>query len=241
MVIGSANASARALGFDGRPATLVEAGTFHETGSDIWEAASDWFARKFEEARVVDQNAVEDARYMYRAPAMAIEQSIADMTVLEQIAHMPQWFDGEGIGFVITLCPTDLGTAQEAIREAISNVPEARDLDRLDWDNDRVFGGWGSLSNLRHRFVELYLGTQDGPRLITHEVVIQDNIGGNFFTKPPDSPIVAMNGADLNGEVNEEELRILKVVSEKSGGQGKIFTAASFADALQQAYAEREG
>jgi len=241
VVIGSANASARALGFDGGPVTLVEAGTFHENSSDIWESASDWFAGKFEGAKVVDQNAIREARCRYRAPVKAIDRGLTELTFIEQIASASDWYASKGIGFVITTRRTTADEREAAARQTLNAMPEMRNNRKLNKEEDRAFTNWGDLESLMSKFVEFYLGPRGGHEIVTHDVIIKDIKHGHFYTRKPAQDIIPAGVNNIPRRLDQRDCEILRAISHKNNDEGKIFTAASFSDALQQAYAERKG
>lgn len=67
LVVGSANASSNGIGRAGRPAGLVEAGSFFPAGSPEWQEAQNWFCRLWREAGCVevDQQALERAEDLW--------------------------------------------------------------------------------------------------------------------------------------------------------------------------------
>jgi hypothetical protein len=71
VVVGSANASNKGIGFAGRSAKNFEAGAFYSSGSDAWATASKWFNARFRIASQVDDAAVGWARKSWRPPRLA--------------------------------------------------------------------------------------------------------------------------------------------------------------------------
>ncbi|RBI69030.1 hypothetical protein DQW77_15925 [Roseovarius sp. TE539] len=67
LVVGSANASSNGIGRSGRPAGLVEAGSFFPVGSPEWQEANRWFCSLWDEEGClkVDQQALERAEDLW--------------------------------------------------------------------------------------------------------------------------------------------------------------------------------
>lgn len=242
VVVGSANASARALGLDGRPAFLLEAGTFHAKDTDVWKVASDWFMSVFGKSSQVDEDALEDADRRYRHPAIAAGTPLAGMTILQQIAAAPDYYEASGIGFVICGSMNDLEGRQEAARQALEIANDAGiDEERmLNWRAGYVFTGWGDLGNLSSRFVEFYLGPRGRRAVVRHEVVLRHHREGNFFTEPTDRtrPITTVAGVPFPSQLEPNDWAILEAIQEGDDVDdgAAIFTARTFSEALRRAY-----
>lgn len=242
VVVGSANASARALGFDGRPAFLLEAGTFHASDSDVWIAASNWFNGVFDKSSQIDQAALEEAGGRYRPPAINIGRPLAEMTILEQIAAAPDHYEATGIGFVIFGRVNNAEERQNAAQQAlvIANAAGIEEERVLNWRARGVFTDWGNLGNLSPRFVAFYLGPNGGRRVDCHEVVLRDAENRNFFTKIPVPHLATVTKDRFPHQLEEADWMILQEIQAKLGDGGAIFTARSFADALRGSYAAEQ-
>lgn len=101
MMIGSANASGGGIGF-GKTAGLIEAGIWHAPTSAAFAAASDWFAKLWRRARMVDEDALALARRRFRPPPIGPRPRCnpKSNSVLDAVAVDPERF--RGVGFVLT-------------------------------------------------------------------------------------------------------------------------------------------
>lgn len=175
VVVASANASAGGLGYDGKPARLEEAGTFHDD-DNFHSIVRDWFSEIFDRSHPVDRDAVEMARWAYRPPIShaqfkkKIDESI---DFLDQLALDPDLFSRKGISFVI--CSTPLGEAEynKAIDKSDNVGIDAEDIQGFRaWRKSGRFANWSDvdMEYLTDRFIEIYIGVRGGNLLASHLV-----------------------------------------------------------------------
>lgn len=241
VVVGSANASARALGFDGQPAALSEAGVFHDANTSVWKSVSRWFDDLYDNAAQVDADALKEAARRYRPPVFGFERNLNEMTILAQIAAEPGYYEKIDVGFVII----ERGTTPEQRQKAIV---DARDLfqesnisahDQQNWHHGDVFIGWENLNNLRGRIAEFFIGPNDGVTVYNREIVVQDRHNGNFFTKKLRPRIRTINNRAFPERLVAEDRSILMRIHDTNDREGELYTASQFSEAIRAAFAAR--
>jgi hypothetical protein len=180
-VVGSANASDNGIGFTAAGAGLLEAGTFHEAGSEAWKAAADWFDRIYDEASPVDEKALARARLLFRPgsgnppPSRVKHGSLIDM-----ILAQPDRF--EGVGFAVVSASSTKPEMDAARKAAVSSGVSADIIGEIS-DHD-MFVGWDTDDVLRWptSFIELWM---PGKRLHLYARTVRaiDPSAGNVFAK----------------------------------------------------------
>lgn len=244
VVIGSANASAGGLSFDGKPARLLEAGTFHKPNGKTWCEASEWFAGIFSLADQVNDAALQEAESRYRPPMIIGKNNLTDMSILRQIAAAPQHYESIGVGFLICSNSTKKKERYEAAEQAIRGENQRSvDLSTLqEWPLKNTFVDWGDLGNLRDRFVEFFLGPSGGRYVSQHQMVHRFGQAGHFYTETPQENITQANGRKFPTKMDTSDWEILEKLLESEqerleNGAG-IFSAGEFAEILRRAYFE---
>jgi len=143
LVVGSANATRAAIGHNGVAQRNVEAGTFHEAGSEPWQKAAMWFEGIFKDAQHVRQSELDWANSVFRSQPPPMPRPPAAGSLLELVRAAPDRF--ASVGFVFASTSTKLKA-----RKRITNAARALDptlRDRLgNQVEGGIFGGWG-----RHR------------------------------------------------------------------------------------------
>jgi len=137
LVVGSANASSNGIGSAGRPAGLVEAGSFFPTGSPEWQTAKRWFFSlwKKEGCVKVDQQALERAEDLWSRRAklpVEFQAEVPAGTVLD--------YDPDQDGLILLSWYTRHG-GQVHDREISGNGRSFLRISRED-NNDWIMGKW---------------------------------------------------------------------------------------------------
>ena len=174
LVVGSANASASALGGDNQSAVNIEAGAFHPPSSSSWNAAVDCFERLFSEAGQVRDREIEWAQLIYRArPSVPRPRKLVSGSLLDLVGAAPWRFSK--VGFVFTSVP-NTKTQKDEVRTLIeeSGKYDPREVDELD--DGGTFYEWLTRDVKRwpEYFVEFWqpskalhvYGRRRGPRII---------------------------------------------------------------------------
>lgn len=198
LIVGSANASNNGIGFLD-VAGLVEAGTFHEVGSDAYSGASDWFNATWNRSRLIGPDELELARAAWRrrkASTRAAPSPAADpKSLLQSVLAAPSSF--RGVGFVFSS-----GTSTAAHRKEGADAMVVEDDDRdnpllskqsrkalREWPLGNLFSDWSAedISAWPLRFVCAHQGSRGGIGYWfyerTHPVMVDDDRGNVFATK----------------------------------------------------------
>lgn len=137
-VVGSANASDNGIGLLKQKAGLIEAGTFHEYGSQAWKAALVWFNAQHAAAKQVDDEALERALRLYRpyivpSPVLDVRES----SILDLVRVRPDLFDGYGFAF------SKVQNKSEVAKEARKKANKASESNQFDdWPMGDMFLNW---------------------------------------------------------------------------------------------------
>lgn len=140
LVVGSANASASALGDCEGPNCNTEAGVFHSPGSPSWQSAVAWFDNFLNESLQIGDTEVEWARLTYRPkPLMVRPGPVASGSLLDLVTAASWRFSKVGFVFTSTSC-TDEQKAE--VRKRV-NESGKYDSDRISkLHDDETFFGW---------------------------------------------------------------------------------------------------
>lgn len=195
LIVASANASSNGIGFLD-VARLVEAGSFHEVGSDAYDRAAEWFEGVWKRAKVIGKAELALAGEAWKRrksgargrPATKIDPK----SLLDRVLGDPGAF--RGVGFVFTS-----GTSTSAHREkgadAAVEEDDARENPLLskrtrqslrEWPLGDLFSDWGSddMSAWPLRFVCAHQGARGRVSYWfyerTHPVMV-DAFRGNVF------------------------------------------------------------
>lgn len=142
LIVASANASNNGIGFLEVPG-LVEVGTFHPLGSEVWHRGTDWFDRVWNRAKPVDEAALELARASWghkpRIRGARLLREPDPTSLLDVVAADPERF--RGVGFVFTL-----GTSTEKQRDetavAVIEADKRRAVSLLSKSEQRALARW---------------------------------------------------------------------------------------------------
>ena len=138
LVVGSANASASALGGDGRSPPNMEAGTFHAPGSRSWTAAVHWFDELFSNATLVDDEEVRWARLIFRPnPPASHPRKLAPGSLLDLVAAASFRFLRVGFAFTSEYIEPAQNAEVRALAEQICGNEIVGQL-----DDDHCLFGW---------------------------------------------------------------------------------------------------
>ena len=141
LVVGSANASASALGNGDGPASNTEAGIFHLPDTTAWESAVAWFDQFFKTSPKVSDEEVEWAKLIYRPklPVLA-PRRIKSGSLFDLVTAAPWRFSK--VGFAFSSIQTTKEEKDEVRRLAKEN--EKSDPGRIDeLSGDGIFKDWG--------------------------------------------------------------------------------------------------
>lgn len=244
VIVGSANASAGGLGFDGRPARLLEAGTFHKPQGSIWNDVSVWFDEIFEKASTVDQAALDVAERNFRPLICPFPRE--DLSILQQIAADPEYFSRNRIGFLICRTPATQEEIEVAAREVADNE-DGLDVEVFsNWEQERSFIGWNrsDIDNLNINFIEFYFEVDGNERIIlshnlVHSFIEVNNEGlGHFYTRKPNACFRMPSGMVFNNIITPEEWAVLLDIGNNVIGCGEsvVLQPSVFAEMLRDAF-----
>ncbi|UFN47759.1 phospholipase D family protein [Roseomonas sp. OT10] len=157
VIIGSANASDNGIGFDSEGAKLIEAATFHEPNTPVWQATANWFEKVFESSHKVDEAAVElaRARFVKSRNSMVSEVSRPG-SLLDMICLKPEEFGD--LSFVVSRIASDEEDISNARQKAKKIRPdEKEEIDAMP--KNGVFTNWQARDVLRWRpiFLEFWI------------------------------------------------------------------------------------
>lgn len=252
VVVGSANASAGGLGFDGKPARLLEAATFYEPNSEAGLEALQWFERIFEDANEVDDAALREAEQRYRRPMIINKDNSKQNSFLQSVAACADQL--EGVSFAIT---RDF-ISNEAVTDSALNI-EVADPELLgkfrDWKPgpEYVFVKWpySDIDKGAKTIVEFYIERNGKEKKVFCHQVYQsfrwksDPSLCNIYTEQSSIVHNGMNmeGPEICKQMTENDWKALLFVSneivskkmQRSDGDG-IFSADEFSTLLGEAY-----
>jgi len=151
LITSSANASNNGIGFL-EVAGLLEAGTFHEPGSNAHGEAAKWFEEIWASATQIDEAALEAATRTWgrraREGSLRLARAPDRRSLLDVVAADPQHF--RGVGFVFTSGSSNTEQRDEAAAEVIkedrrlgSPLPSNRERAGIkSWEVGNVFSEW---------------------------------------------------------------------------------------------------
>jgi hypothetical protein len=152
LITSSANASNNGIGFLSA-AGLVEAGTFHEPGSETYASASRWYERIWDRAHVVDEPTLARAQRAWdRRPhggdPFAEGHPFDPTSLFDVVASNPRRF--RGVGFAFTSGNSTAEQRDETVAAVVEKDKELEDpiLSRQErkalsaWPVDDVFSEW---------------------------------------------------------------------------------------------------
>ena len=199
LITASANASNNGIGFL-EVAGLVEAGTFHDAGSDVYKRAGKWFERIWKRSSEIDPDALAAAKDAWRRrKAGARGSSDADdpKSLIDQVMANPEAF--RGVGFVFSSGTSTKEHREEAAAALIDNDDtlavavlsrSAREaLSR--WPLGNMFSDWSTqdLSAWPQRFVCVHEGTRGGVGYWfyerSHPILVEEDRGAVLATQTP--------------------------------------------------------
>ncbi len=199
LITSSANASNNGIGFI-EVAKLVEAGTFHAPGTEVYNQAADWFERIWNRSSQVDAAALQLAGEKWRRKASGnvnrLNRSPRPDSLLDAVAAEPQRFRGVGFAFTTGRSTREQRdeTAKALIKQDEDRAnPLLTDLDHAllrNWSIGDVFSEWPpqDVSAWPLRFVCAH---QNGNGAISywfyeraHAIVLEGDRGMVFGTRP---------------------------------------------------------
>jgi hypothetical protein len=134
-VVGSANASASALGDGDGPIYNTEAGIFHSPGSASWQSAAAWFDNLLNKSPKVADDEIEWAKLIYRLkPPVVQPRRVTSGSLFDLVTAAPWRFSKVGFAF----------TSVSVTEEQKAEVRNGKyDPDRLsELDDGGTFFGW---------------------------------------------------------------------------------------------------
>jgi hypothetical protein len=181
MVVGSPNASVNGIGFGERGPIWLEAGTFHEPKSETWHQAVTWFDSLYENAKVVDDAALAEARRRWQPTPGHPVLPVRDGSILDLIRANHDQFGTIGFVFVNVISTK---RAVEAARRALkkqANV-QATTVDALPYDG--IFTGWtdADLGRWPASFIEFWLSPRGKLYVYGRQVRFFEPKTGSVFT-----------------------------------------------------------
>jgi hypothetical protein len=162
LVVGSANASASALGDDNGPIDNTEAGIFHSPDSASWKSAAAWFDNLLNKSPKVTDDEIEWAKLIYRPkPPVVQPRRVTPGSLFDLVAAAPWRFSKVGFAF------TSMSVTKEQQAEVRKQVEESWEFDQErigELDDDGTFFGWDG-EDVRRWPEYFFLFWQPGTRL----------------------------------------------------------------------------
>lgn len=226
LIVGSANASNNGIGFL-NVAGLVEAGTFHDPGSDVFDRTVAWFESLWKRSRLIDVFQLELARDNWKrrkAGASGSSGRSADPTsLLDHVVSDPASF--RGVGFVFTSGTSTVAHRKEAAGAFIKE-DDGRDEPLLSkrtrkalrlWPLGNIFSDWSSedISAWPQRFVCAHEGGRGGVSYWfyerSHSILVGHDRGMVFATQAGDlrRSLGFLHGRKTMVEADAPRLRLI--------------------------------
>ncbi len=140
LVVGSANASASALGDGDGPISNTEAGTFHSPGSPSWKSAAAWFGKLLNKSLEVGDDEIKWAKLICRPkPPVVQPRRVTSGSLFDLVTAAPWRFSKVGFAFASVL------STKEQKAEVKKQAKESKkyDSDRIEkLDDDGTFFNW---------------------------------------------------------------------------------------------------
>lgn len=233
LITASANASNNGIGFL-EVASLVEAGTFHDAGSEVYKRAGKWFEKIWRRSSEVDPDALAAAKDAWRrrkAGARGSSHAGNPKSLLDQVMANPESF--RGVGFVFSS-----GTSTEEHREeaaaalienddtlAVSLLSKSARRALSGWPLGNVFSDWlaEDLSAWPKRFVCVHEGVRGGMGYWfydrSHPILVAEDRGAILATQVPDlrTQLGFGHGRKTMLETDKRRLRTIFGVIGKDG------------------------
>lgn len=172
-IIGSPNASIRALGPDAPQRGAIELATLLSPESQALGAAQNYFNRLFDEARPVEE-ALELARQLYRPNRMAqgVNEQFNPQSILDRVRADPGAFGS--IGFVF--CGNLARDNDEIIEQDIDFANMNEILIEGNIVEYELFDNWQGeiVSNWPEYFVEFYIGKRGGFSVNAYRTILRN-------------------------------------------------------------------
>lgn len=200
LIVASANASRRGIGFVEPPA-LVECGSFHFGGGQAARDAARWFERLWDRSEQVDGNALATAQRAWarrsRHGAPSPTGRVAPPSLLHRIAADPVAFRGVGVAFttgeatrkdVENASRTAIAADDHAIRRKLSDAD--RELLRT-WPPGDLFTNWSDAeaNAWPATFLSVHRGSRGGLGYWPYERLDDARVGPDecyvFATRSP--------------------------------------------------------
>ncbi|MEN2749502.1 phospholipase D family protein [Sphingomonas sp. T9W2] len=181
VVIGSANASTAALGFDGRAPRHVELGAYHPPGADMWQAARTWFDDLYRPAARVDDDALARARMSWRPPPPALDARPGSL--LDAVRLHPDRY--RALGFFLEKIPLTEPEArtERAASMAVARSRRERDLIAACSVHDMFTGlTEAEVRDTPPFFIEFWQTSGEGIRVFGRRVEHRDRENGTLYT-----------------------------------------------------------
>lgn len=191
MVVGSANASDRGIGFAGRSAKNFEAGAFYSPDSDAWATASKWFNARFRIASQVDDAAVDWARKSWRTPPPRIVPK--PNSILDAIRLAPDRYRDLAIFFEkVSVTAEEAREYRTASRRTAAIAADIATIDGCG-DND-IFSGLRpqQVERTSPFFLEYWKPNGRELQIFARQVVHRDPINGILYAKRAAAKLTAM-------------------------------------------------
>ena len=199
LITASANASNNGIGFL-EVARLVEAGTFHEAGSDAYRCALKWFNSLWKRSSAIDGDALvaaEDAWRRRKAGATGSSHAADPKSLLDQVMAKPEAF--RGVGFVFSSSTSTKKHREEAAAALIENddalaeplLSESERRALSSWPLGNLFSDWSAedLSAWPQRFLCVHQGKGGGTSYWFYErsypILVDPDRGGVLATQRP--------------------------------------------------------
>ena len=176
-VIGSANFTGNGLGIPTmRGARLIEAATVHAADCAVFETASTWFDRLYDDAKIVGDAEIDRARKLFR-PENTTSTKLAPRTgsILDLVERDPAAFNDVGFFF------TSTKSTQEDIRKAKEAAPDPTIV--RDWC-DNVFTGWtDDIERIKPLFIEFWRPGERGAEINFDREAVRIQSLGTIFAR----------------------------------------------------------
>lgn len=225
LITASANASNNGIGFLD-VAGLVEAGTFHETDSEVYNQAIDWFESIWVRSSVIDLEALESAKDAWKRRKSGARIPLLSghpKSLIDQVIAAPDAF--RGVGFVFSSGTSTAENRDEAAAALIEDdkaltvslLSKATRKALANWPLGNVFSDWSAedLSAWPQRFVCVHEGMRGGISYWfydrSHSTLVEDDRGSVLATQVPNlrKELGFRHGRTTMVKVDEERLRAI--------------------------------
>lgn len=230
-VVGSANASYRALNADGNSRIQTEAGVFILATSDLWAKVEEWVDLQINCATIVDQQALEIADVSYLR--QKLQGGFESHDELSELIYYPKLYQHVTFLFYHTL------RTKDQIKEDIAKLDVEEDVHPAylnDWELKRCFSGWteNEILSLKTDIVSVYVGSRGGIQTAAHRLAYRFPKGGMFFTIQAQSREALALQKRLGNDAQILQ-RMARLLQERKGDNGVVLNSQEFFDLHQTA------